>query len=116
MTSKFTKPRVVGAVAQGTAEAQNAEFFGTDLTPIVDANHEALFRIFLAFSAAVDLEYTLNSGTTWVLVNTGTDLVASAGYIFYIAVRNGDTVNFRIPTVGGATVSHFRVAEILEEG
>lgn len=94
------------------AKTQNTEFFGTDITPGGNNNRCSLIRVELALSAAVTLEYTKNSGTTWILALNGDTIAAETGKIFDIVAYDTHTINFRIPTAGGATIREFEVYEV----
>ena len=79
-----THVEVVGD-SSGT-KAQNAEWFAADLSPeTLSSDQEASkFRLSVAVSSAVDVQCTLDSGTTWLKINSGNNLIADALYIFDI--------------------------------
>ena len=64
-----THIEVIGE-ATGT-KAQNVEWFATDLSPeTLSGDQEASkFRITIAISSAVDIQCTLDSGSTWLKLN-----------------------------------------------
>jgi len=93
-------------------KAQNAEWFATDLSPIKIAK----FRISMSLDAAVKIQITVDSGTTWVTLNSDVTLTANSLYVFDVSVRVNDNFNMRIPTAGGATIQLCRVDEISGEG
>jgi len=103
--------------ASGT-KAQNAEWFSSDLSPeTLSSDQEAAkFRLTVAVSSAVDLQCTLDSGSTWLKINSGNNLVAEALYIFDIPVRFGDTFNLRTTNGSGTTIKICRVSEVGMEG
>ena len=107
---------VVGEAA-GT-KAQNAEWFAADLSPeTLSSDQEASkFRLSVAVSSAVDVQCTLDSGTTWLKINSGNNLIADALYIFDIPVRFGDTFNLRTTNASGTTIRVCRVSEVSMEG
>lgn len=99
-------------LAAGTVKAQNAEFFATDVAPtLTSTTRAASLRLLIALSAAVKIEITLDSGTTWQSINANAAVVAESLYKFDIPIRNGDLFNIRVPDVGGATVRVCRVDE-----
>ena len=100
------------------SKAQNAEWFSSDLSPeTLSSDQEASkFRISVAVSAAVDVQITLDSGTTWLKLNSGNTLVADSLYIFDVPTRFGDTFNMRTSTSGGCTVRVCRISEVGMEG
>ena len=111
-----THVEVIGS-ASGS-KAQNAEWFAADLSPeTLSSDQEASkFRISVAVSAAVDVQITLDSGTTWLKLNSGNTLVADSLYIFDVPTRFGDTFNMRTSTSGGCTVRVCRISEVGMEG
>ena len=78
---------VIGS-ASGT-KAQNAEWFAADLNPeaISGSEEASKFRITVAVSSAVDVQFTLDSGTTWLKLNSGNSVVAEALYIWDIPIH-----------------------------
>ena len=111
-----THVEVIGS-ASGS-KAQNAEWFAADLSPeTLSSDQEASkFRVSVAASSAVDVQFTLDSGTTWLKLNSGNSVVAEALYIWDIPVRFGDTFNMRTSTSGGCTVRVCRISEVGMEG
>lgn len=106
--------------ARGSAsgvKAANAEFFGTDLLPSTGRGDDPrAFRITIAVSVAAIIEWTPDSGTTWLSLNQNITLVAESTYAFDVMLRSADQFNMRTPTVGGATVRACRVDEVFGEG
>ena len=103
--------------ATSGAKALDAEWFAADLAPAVLALYGSKFRIDLAVSDSTqNLEYTIDSGTTWVILHEAADYVNEKSIIKDVVVRNGDTFNMRTKVVAGTTVRHCRVDEILSEG
>jgi hypothetical protein len=111
-----THVEVVGS-ASGS-KAQNAEWFAADLSPeTLSSDQEASkFRVSVAASSAVDVQFTLDSGTTWLKLNSGNSVVAEALYIWDIPVRFGDTFNMRTTDGSGTTVRICRISEVGMEG
>jgi hypothetical protein len=111
-----THVEVIGE-ATGT-KAQNVEWFAADLSPeTLSGDQEASkFRITIAISSAVDIQCTLDSGSTWLKLNSGNNLVADALYIFDVPTRFGDTFNFRTTNASGTTVRVCRISEVSMEG
>jgi len=107
---------VIGS-ASGT-KAQNAEWFAADLNPeaISGSEEASKFRITVAVSSAVDVQCTVDSGTTWLKLNSGNNLVADALYIFDVPVRFDDTFNMRTTNGSGTTIRLCRISEVSMEG
>lgn len=111
-----THVEVVGD-ATGT-KAQNVEWFASDLSPeTLSGDQEASkYRITVAISSAVDIQCTVDSGTTWLKLNSGNNLVADALYVFDCPVRFGDTFNMRTTNASGTTIRLCRISEVGMEG
>ena len=95
-------------IDDGVTEAQNAEWFATDLLPTMNG----VFRLEISVSAAVVIEITFDSGTNFTALNSNVALGADQLNIFDVCIRVGDTFNIRIPTAGGATVDIGRVYQV----
>lgn len=106
---------VVKAGSATGAKAQNAEWFASDLVPAVLSDYASKYRIMVAVSLAVTLEVTLDSGTTWVLLNSAVAIGAEQLFIFDVPALTADNFNLRTPTVGGTTIRYCRVDEVLSE-
>lgn len=92
-------------------KAQNAEFFGTDLSPRSDNEDVALKWTVTTIGDNVLLQITFDSGSTWSTLGTPT---AATLTTYSFNTRIGDTINFRTNDAGGFTTVIFRVdAEIL---
>jgi hypothetical protein len=74
------------------------------------------FRCNIAVSSESVVEFTVDSGSNWIMLNAGNDLLANCSYGFDIYVRAGDLINFRTPTVGGTTVILARLDSVKDEG
>ena len=100
------------------AKAQNAEWFAADLSPeTLSSDQEASkFRLSVAVSSAVDVQCTLDSGSTWLKLNSGNSLVADALYVFDVPTRFGDTFNLRTTDGSGTTIRVCRISEVSMEG
>jgi hypothetical protein len=98
------------------AKAQNAEWFASDVTPQNDSAYTAMFFVSFSIDAAVGVEYTLDSGSSWVTLHDeqgGTTFAADEGYSgLPILLRSGDTFNMRSPTAGGGTLAYCRIDEV----
>jgi len=107
----------VNAIGSTTgSKTQNTEWFATDLSPVVLAPKTAKFRITVSCSATVIVEITLDSGSNWTALNSGTAIGADEIFLFDVPVRNGDTFNMRTPTAGGCTVDICRIETVTGEG
>jgi len=96
-------------IDDGETETQNTEWFVSDLLPV----HSGLMRVEISVSAAVVVEVTFDSGTNFTALNSNAVLGVDQLFIFDLFVKTGDTINFRIPTAGGATVD---IGRIYQEG
>lgn len=104
-----TKTIPIAVIAAATAKAQNAEYFAADLAPVLaTADYASEFKISLS-GTAVDVEYTLDSGTTWLKFGT---LTAQTKTEYTVRVRTGDTFNMRTIAGAGITLDYLRVDEV----
>ena len=94
------------------AKNQNEEWFSTDLSPTKIGK----FRTSMCLDVAVKIQVTVDSGTTWLTLNSDTTLTANSLFIFDVSIRLNDNFNIRIPTAGGATIQLCRIDEISGEG
>ena len=89
------------------AKAQNVEWFATDLTGPVRTAKAQDFIIELELSTTVqasgELEYTLDSGSTWFKLGDGSAAITET-LRFRVLVKTGDTFNMRSINASGATV------------
>ena len=109
----------VEVIGEGSGtKAQNAEWFSSDLSPeTLSGDQEASkFRLSVAVSSAVDVQCTLDSGSTWLKLNSGNSLVADALYVFDVPTRFGDTFNLRTTDGSGTTIRVCRISEVSMEG
>ena len=98
----------VAAIAAATAKAEDVEWFSTDLDPDPASGTSGASTWHISVSMTNDdIEVTLDSGATWVLL--GTKPTAGTHTEFTLRVRDTDTVNFRCPDVGGCTLDYFRI-------
>lgn len=104
----FTPSAIVLASPSG-AKAADTEWLSED----IDYSGENSFppsrrgrvKIHLAVSAAVDIEITRDSGTSWEKL-TSAALTAELNTEFYIQLAKTDKFNLRTPTTGGCTIRH----------
>jgi len=96
-------------IDDGATETQNTEWFAADLLP----TDNSIIRIEISVSLAVVVEVTFDSGSNYTALNSNVALAADSLYIFDIFVKTGDTLNFRIPTGGGAVVD---IGRVYQEG
>lgn len=85
----------------------NQEWFGTDLEANEGLGQGEKWTMHLSINTTTLVQYTLDSGSTWISFNSGADLVANAGYEFTFIVDGADTINFR--ALLAVTVNHCRV-------
>lgn len=107
--AKFLPVDGTSAIAAATAKLADVEYFATDLSPR-DSATDIAYRWTVTYSQLADvLEMTLDSGTTWITVQTPSINTLTT---FSFNVRVGDLVNFRAGT--DTTIDFFRVdSEIL---
>ena len=74
------------------------------------------FRCNIALSADTVVEYTVDSGVNWLMLNNGDVLKANCSYGFDIYVRAGDLINFRTTTTGNRLLLLGRLDSIKDEG
>lgn len=98
-------------------KSQNAEFFPSYLHPNnVKVNGATIFFVSFSLNLSVELEVTRDSGNSWSKLRDqqgSTTFTADNDYTIPIFVRQGDDINFRIPTSGGAVLYHFRVDQLI---
>ena len=95
------------------AKALDVEWFAADIAALVLAQYAALLRIHLAVSDVTqNLEYTLDGGTTWIILHLTADMTNEEGLVKEISIRNGDSFNIRTKVVAGTTVRYCRIDEI----
>lgn len=81
------------------SKASNEEWFAEDITIVLSADDRgAPIVIDFSYSLPSLVEYTLDSGNTWVAFNNGNDVVG--GQSRYIRVTNGNQLNFRAFVAG----------------
>jgi len=77
----------------------DVEWFAEDITILLTStNVLGTIVVDFSFSVSAIMEYTLDSGTTWVAFNNG--LAVTGGQSRFIDVTTGNLVNFR-SKVGG---------------
>jgi len=84
------------------AKAQDVEYFASDIV----INETATLTLSLS-GTAVDVQVTLDSGSTWVDLITA--LVLNTHTEVSFTVRGIDTVNFRTNNASGITLDYLRV-------
>ena len=81
------------------AKLADAEWFAEDITVLTsDQTRGTTIVLDFSYSVSSVIEYTLDSGTTWVSFNQGVALVG--GQSRYLRVTTGVQVNFRAKTAG----------------
>ena len=93
------------------AKAQNVEWMND-----YAVDDLGKFRCNIVVSSDSVVEYTINSGTNWMKLNSGEVLKANCSYGYDIFVRASDLVNFRTPTIGGTTLILGRLDSVKNEG
>lgn len=102
------------SLAQGTNKTTDTEFLTTDVDVGLRSDRSGKLRTTISMDAAAIFEVTLNSGTTWVELNSGAILGANQLFVFDVPIFSGDKINFRYKAT--ANVNVFRVDEVLMEG
>ncbi len=97
------KATLLGSIANGTAIAQNVEFFGTDIIIPLTGQYGKRLVVQGVFSSSKVLEVTLN-GTDFVSTGSKSNLWQEEVYVY-----EGDVLNFRCPDAGGVTINFFRI-------
>lgn len=92
---KTAEPKVTAP----EAKLANAEWLSEDIS-ILLSNADRLARVTVTFSYSVSsvVQYTLDSGVTWVSLNDGAAL--SGGQERFISVTTGVQLNFRAAQAG----------------
>ena len=96
--------------SESGAKSANAEWFASDIVPGGNANRASLIRLSVCYTAAADVEYTRDSGSTWCKLNGGSDLAANSTYFFDMYGDKTDEFNFR--STSGVTLSEAIVIEV----
>ena len=97
-----------------TPRNQNEEWFATDVSQAAEAaGQERQVRIYYTTADAVDVEYTRDSGSNWITLETSTADTYRAPV--YIPIRDGDLFNMRHSTAATDTAVVCRV-DIVTEG
>ena len=87
-------------------KAEDAEYFAADITVPEQLRGERI--TVYCIQTAVELEYTLDSGSTWHDIK-GAALAADTPETFVIYINGTDTLNFRCPNAAGSTVDLLQV-------
>ena len=96
-----------------TPRNQNEEWFATDISQTSEAAGQARqIRIYYTTAAVVDVEYTLNSGTLWNVLETSVANTYRAP--LYFPIRDGDAFNMRHVTAATDTVVVCRADSVTE--
>ena len=88
------------------AKAEDAEWGASDYTGLADTDKSefCILQVAVTVTAAV-IEITLDSGTTWVALNSGVAISVGQLYQFDIYIASGDTFNIRAGNSSGTTVT-----------
>ncbi len=88
-------PKVTVPVAKNADE----EWLSEDITiSLSNSNKIAPIVVDFSYDISSNIQYTLDSGTTWVQLNSGIELVG--GQSRFIRVSDGDLLNFRASVAG----------------
>lgn len=104
MAERFKKHR--GSIPNGTAIAQNVEFFSSDLGSSARDPYASTMIVLGAFTVSRVLEFSLDSGATWISAGA-----RSTVFNFEIDIIAGETLQFRTPDAAGVVIQYFRVVE-----
>ena len=97
------------------AKAQNAEWGASDYTGLASTGivELCILQVAVSVTAAV-VEITLDSGTTWSKLNSGTALTVGSLYQFDIYISGSDTFNIRASNSSGTTVDTAKLVSDLD--
>ena len=104
-----------GNIANGTAIAQNVNFFTNNLTPDNTSPGVVKFRISISVSTTGCILNVTHDGTHFAQLNAGIALNQNSEYAFDIQLRTGDLFNVQASNASGCTIVKFRVDEIVDE-
>lgn len=102
------------SVPIGEAFTTDDELLTDDVVVGLRSDRSGKVRVAASFDAGFVLEYTPDSGTTWITLNKGVALTTDSLEVFDVPILSGDLVNFRYK--GSGNVNVFRVDEVLMEG
>lgn len=102
------------SIAPTTSFLTDVEMFTTDVNVGLRSGFAGKLRLTISMDTAAVLEYTVDSGTTWVTLNNGVALTINSLHIFDCPILSGDLVNFRYKA--SADVNIFRIDQVLMEG
>ena len=112
----MTELREVGNITAGTSKAASVEYFTTALSQVplnvTPQQDPTSFRVHISIVTSSVVEYTIDNGTTWNQLNSGTALIANAGYAFFIPINDGDLFNIRNVTT--SIVNVCKVVDVAE--
>jgi hypothetical protein len=102
-----TSEQIIAEVLS-VAYSANDSIFGASLTPDIPAGSTVEWTVYFSFdgSQAV-IEYSLDGGTTWTIVQE--DITPSVSYAPKVVVASGDQVQFRFSKNG--TIIYCRVGQ-----
>ena len=103
-------PLAKAAIFNTALPAAEANWIGTDITP---TNSPSYLRIYACVSVTGILRVARTIGGVTVTedLNSGTDLVAGAAYMFTVPWRTGDSINIRYSVTTG-TINRLLIDEI----
>lgn len=87
----------------------NQAWFGTALTPTLEAGSARYVQVEFCYSAKSRFEISIDGGTTWCLLNNKFKYEAETLNSLSVLMHDGDTLDIRADTAG--TIRHARVAE-----
>lgn len=89
------------------AKAKDAEWFSEDL--VSGLEDEKMINYILQVSVSITnavIEVTLDGGTTWTKLNSGTAITVGLLHQFDIFAKSTDLLNFRASNVNGTTLDY----------
>ena len=91
------------------ARSANQAWFGTAITPTLEAGQARYLQIQFCYSVRTRIEVSVDGGTTWCTTNNFFRYQAETLISLSVLMHDGDTLDVRADTAG--TIRHARVAE-----
>ena len=77
------------------AKSANQEWFSADIYDTIPANNRRRIRIHIAVNTVSMVEYTMDSGVSWIALNNKQPLNSNTGYEFEMCLDGDDLFNIR---------------------
>ena len=76
-------------------KSTNQEWFTSDIYDTIQPLNRRRIRIHFAVNTVSVVEYTLDSGSTWIAFNNKQSVNSNTGYEFELCIENDDLFNIR---------------------